>query len=90
MKRKTNTNTTCSEKYEEIVHPQHYNNLPNGIECWDVIEHFPTNIGSSIKYLWRAGRKPGQSAVKDLKKSIQWAQRQIDLIEGNVPKMKKD
>ena len=73
--------------YDEVVHPSHYNQLPNGIECWDVNEHFPTNIGSAIKYLWRAGLKPGQETVKDLNKAIQYTQRQINLLEGRNPKM---
>lgn len=75
-------------EYEEVVHPKHYNHLPNGIECWDVTEHFPTNIGSAMKYLWRVGLKPGQDSVKDLKKVIQYVQRQIDLIEGKNKSMK--
>jgi hypothetical protein len=73
--------------YEEVIHPLHYNGLPNGVECWDVVEHFPTNVGSAIKYLWRAGQKPGQTTVKDLKKALQWTQRQIDLLEGKNPNM---
>lgn len=77
-----------SIQYEEVVHPPHYNQLPNGIECWDVTEHFPTNIGSAMKYLWRAGLKPGQDSVKDLKKVIQYTQRQIDLLEGKTKSMK--
>ena len=76
-----------SEPYEEVVHPKHYNGLPNGVECWDVVEHFPTNVGSAIKYLWRAGQKPGADTVKDLKKALQWTQRQIDLLEGKNPNM---
>ena len=75
-------------EYEEVVHPSHYNHLPNGIECWDVTEHFSGNISNGIKYLWRAGLKPGQDSVKDLKKVIQYTQRQIDLIEGKTKSMK--
>jgi len=75
------------QRYEEVVHPSHYNQLPNGIECWDVTEHFPSNISNAIKYLWRAGLKPGQEKVKDLEKAIQYTKRQIDLLEGRNPKM---
>lgn len=71
--------------YEEVVHPPHYNHLPNGIECWDVTEHFSGNISNGIKYLWRAGLK---DSVKDLKKVIQYTQRQIDLLEGKTKSMK--
>lgn len=82
------TTPVVGEIYEEVVHPPHYNQLPNGIECWDVNEHFPTNVGNAIKYLWRAGIKPGQETVKDLEKAIQYTKRQISLIEGNNPRMR--
>ncbi len=75
------------EPYEEIVHPAHYNGLPNGIECWDVTEHFPGNIAMGIKHLWRAGLKPGNEAAKDLDKALQYIQRQKDLVTGKVNKM---
>lgn len=75
--------------YEEINHPKHYNGLPNGIECIDVIEHFKGNIALSIKHLWRAGLKPGQGRAKDLKKALWYIQREINLEEGNVPKITK-
>jgi hypothetical protein len=80
--------TTVVGEYDEVVHPKHYNHLPNGIECWDVTEHFPGNISNGIKYLWRVGLKPGQDSVKDLKKVIQYTQRQIDLLEGKTKSMK--
>lgn len=34
-----------------VNHPPHYNQNPSGIECIDVIEHLPFNVGSAIKYL---------------------------------------
>jgi hypothetical protein len=77
------------ESFEEVVHPKHYNALPNGIECWDVTEHFPANVAMGMKHLWRVGKKPGQDAVKDLKKAIEYTQRQIKLLEGKTPKMQK-
>lgn len=73
--------------YEEVVHPAHYNGLPNGVECWDVTEHFPGNIAMGIKHLWRAGLKPGNEAAKDLDKALQYIQRQKDLVTGKVNKM---
>ena len=32
-----------------IDHPQHYNASPSGIECIDVIEHLPFNVGNANK-----------------------------------------
>lgn len=82
-------NSALDSQYDEIEHPKHYKGLPNGVECWDVTQFFPTNIGSALKYLWRAGEKPGQDKVKDLKKALQYIQHEIDLVEENYPKMTK-
>lgn len=40
-----------------INHPSHYNKHPSGVECIDIIRHHNFNVGSTIKYLWRAGSK---------------------------------
>jgi hypothetical protein len=57
--------------YDHVNHPKHYNDHPAGIEAIDVIEHMPFNVGTAMKYLWRAGLKPGESATRDLDKA-QW------------------
>lgn len=67
-------------KYEYVNHPKHYNEHPSGIECIDVIEHMPFNIGTAMKYLWRVGLKPGQEADQDLKKAIWYIERQRVLL----------
>lgn len=74
--------------YDPTVHPSYYNALPNGIECWDVTEHFPANVAMSMKHLWRAGLKPGQDTVQDYKKAIQYIERQIQKVSGNTKSMK--
>lgn len=63
--------------YEQVNHPQHYNSHPAGIECIDVIEHFPFNLGTAMKYLWRAGLKPGVDTEIDLQKAIWYIEREI-------------
>ncbi len=63
--------------YEQVNHPKHYNDHPAGIECIDVIEHFSFNIGTAIKYLWRAGLKPNASMETDLRKAIWYIEREI-------------
>jgi hypothetical protein len=68
--------------YEEIKHPDYYNWIP-GIECSDVIRHFTFNPGAAIKHIWRCGRKPGQTAVKDLKKAIEYLRLEIEYLEKN-------
>ena len=67
--------------YEKIVHPEHYNKHPSGVECIDIIRWFPFNIGVAIKHLWRAGMKPGESAVEDLKKAIWYLQDEVERLE---------
>lgn len=61
---------------EGVDHPQHYNLHPAGIECIDVIEHMTLNVGSAIKYLWRAGLKPSEALDKDLSKAIWYLERE--------------
>jgi hypothetical protein len=63
-------------KYESVDHPEHYNQHPAGIECIDVIEHLTFNVGSAIKYLWRAGLKPGEATDTDLNKAIWYIERE--------------
>ena len=58
-----------------VNHPDHYNKHPAGIECIDVVEEFNFNIGSAIKYLWRADHK--KKAVEDLEKALWYLQREI-------------
>ena len=71
--------------YEAVDHPLHYNLHPAGIECIDVIEEFPHNIGASIKYLWRAGLKPGSDLLQDLEKAQWYVEREIQRIQRNAP-----
>lgn len=54
---------------EKINHPSHYAS-DSGIECIDIIARYPFEIGSAIKYLWRAGKKEGESKEDDLRKAL--------------------
>ncbi len=64
---------------DTVNHPPHYNEHPANIECIEVVEHFNFNVGSAIKYLWRAGLKG--NAIEDLKKARWYADREISRIE---------
>lgn len=66
----------CHPPYEEVDHPPHYNQHPKGIECIDVIEDMPHNVGAAMKYLWRAGLKPGADTDKDLAKAAWYVERE--------------
>ncbi len=61
---------------EQVNHPSHYNQHPNGIECIEIIRHYACDSANTIKYLWRAGLKPemgkddAEKELEDLKKSL--------------------
>ena len=55
---------------EQVNHPKHYNQHPNGIECIDIIRHYTCDIANAIKYLWRAGLKT-EIGMEDVEKEIE-------------------
>lgn len=62
--------------------PQHYKT--NGIEVWDYIHqndlcYFKGNV---LKYLIRAGSKPGESELDDLRKASVYLNKLISIIEN--------
>jgi hypothetical protein len=59
-----------------VNHPPHYTQHPSGVECIDVIEWLPYNVGAAIKYLWRVGLK--NDAVEDLQKARWHIDREIE------------
>ena len=65
-----------AETYEFVNHPKHYNDHPSGVECIDIIEHLTFNVGSAVKYAWRAGLKPGEDTLQDLDKAIWYLNRE--------------
>jgi hypothetical protein len=67
--------------YERVNHPVHYNKHPSGVECWTIVRHMSFNIGSAMKYLWRNGIKPGEDAVTDLRKAINYINDEIKRLE---------
>ena len=69
----------CSHVMDEAVdHPAHYNAHPSGVECITVVEHMTFNVGNAVKYLWRAGEKPGVDAIEDLRKAAWYVTREIE------------
>ena len=68
---------------EEINHPEHYNAI-DGIECIDVVERFNFNLGNVIKYVWRAGLKPTDSILDDLRKASWYINREIQRINEKL------
>ena len=56
---------------EDIVNrPKHYEACGHdGYQPIDLIEHYPFALGSAMKYLFRAGKKEGNSTELDLRKA---------------------
>ena len=48
--------------------PDHYK-LPNGVQLIDVTKHCSFPVGNAMKYIFRAGKKDGESALDDLLKA---------------------
>jgi len=75
----------ASEQPDLINKPPHYRGFSNGAEVIDITERLNFNRGNAVKYLARAGRKQGQSAMDDLQKAAWYVQREIDrLINDGV------
>lgn len=72
----TAAGSSSTSTTEAVDHPSHYNASPSGIECIDVVETMPFNIGNAIKYLWRCDHK-GKD-IEDLRKALWYVQREID------------
>jgi hypothetical protein len=56
-----------------IVHPQHYNQHPCGLEVCRVTDHLDFNLGCLFKYVIRCDAKDG---VRDLKKALWYAEQE--------------
>ena len=63
-----------------IEHPDYYGWHPVA-ECIEISQHFNGNLAQAIQYIWRCGRKPDASAVKDLEKAVRFLKFEIDRIK---------
>lgn len=62
---------------DPVTRPAHYTTYESGVECITITEHMNFCVGNAMKYLWRAGRKSGESELKDLKKAAWYIAREI-------------
>lgn len=85
---------TVISKGDAVHHPSHYTWLKEkcGIEVIDITRHLDFDLGNSIKYILRAGRKPLKSenksdfhagTIQDLKKAIWYLNDKIKMLEKN-------
>lgn len=66
----------CVTKAVTKTTPDHYD--INGHKCIDIAEQFNFNLGNVIKYVWRAGRKAGETKLEDLQKAKWYIEREIE------------
>lgn len=71
-----------SDKYEKINHPAHYQS-EKGFEVIDITEAFKLDfsLGSVVKYVIRAGKKPQESMLEDLSKALWFLQDRIKRLQ---------
>lgn len=81
---------TKLEREEKIKHPKHYNR--GKIEVGDFIRDQELNfyLGSAVKYICRAGYKPGASFEDDIRKAIQSLQNELDFLTCGVKEDEKE
>lgn len=77
-----NTQTNEADNVIDNVNaPKHYTSHASVIECIQIAELLPFNLGSALKYVWRRGLKWNES--EDVQKAIFYLRRQEQL--GSVP-----
>lgn len=75
----------CIDDGLQLVHrPQHYE-CPfklNKITCDTFVSLMPFYLGCAFKYIWRAGRKPGEPLLRDLGKASESIELWWDVRDG--------
>ena len=71
--------------YEKVNHPKHYGGEDCKHEAISVIEEWNLgfHLGNVVKYISRAGNKPNQSMLDDLKKAQWYLERRIEMLESD-------
>lgn len=65
---------------EQVNHPEHYGGQDNPYEAIKVIEAWEMNfnLGNTIKYISRAGKKEKGKIIQDLEKAKWYLEREIN------------
>lgn len=79
-----------SNNKEAVHHPQHYGGGDNPYEVIKVIDAWELdfNLGNSVKYIARAGKKDKDKEAEDLKKAAWYLNHRLELL-GALPKEAK-
>lgn len=77
------THGPVTDEFQPTVRPDYYKVSPGCTDIMDVIDQASMSfqLGSAMKYLYRAGRKPNNSASLELRKAIECIQREILRLE---------
>ncbi len=75
-----------SRKYEKVNHPAHYGGADNPYEAIKVIEAWGLDfhLGTVLRYIARAGRKPGELPLEDLRKAEWYLRRKLSRLEADA------
>ena len=71
------TEQTGDNVIDNVNAPKHYCSHESGIECIQIAELLPFNLGNSLKYLWRSDLKWDKQ--EDTRKAIFYLRRQAKL-----------
>ena len=68
------------DKNARINHPSHYGGADNPYEAIKIIDHWKLgfNLGNTVKYILRSGRKKKKKRLEDLKKARWYLDHEIN------------
>lgn len=71
---------------DPVNHPKHYTSHPSGIETIEITRWMNFNLGNSIKYILRSGKKSEDTAIQDLEKAVWYLNDEIKRLKGEYNK----
>lgn len=79
----SDSNEKKKEDIETVNHPSHYGGKDNPYEAIKVIEAWDLgfNLGNTVKYIARNGKKVSNKNIEDLKKALWYLVREIENLE---------
>lgn len=77
---------TKPSKEDVVNHPKHYTSHPSGIETIEITRWMNFNLGNSIKYILRSGKKSEDTAIQDLEKAVWYITDEIKRLKGEYNK----
>ena len=71
---------------EKVNHPAHYGGADSPYEAIKVIEAWALGfaLGNAVKYISRAGKKPGSDMLEDLRKARWYLDHEIRRLDGTA------